>query len=81
MVGIHTYTHTGGPWDIAAIVLVEEAGGIVRAIDGGPFVLHMGKGKSVSKEAKIALSSDDGHILCYGSLPFRAASSSLWQVT
>lgn len=37
--------YTGGPWDIAAIVLVEEAGGVVRSIDGGPFVLHMGKGK------------------------------------
>jgi 3'-phosphoadenosine 5'-phosphosulfate (PAPS) 3'-phosphatase len=37
----------GGPWDVAAgKVLVEEAGGVVRHIDGSQFVLRPGKGQS-----------------------------------
>jgi len=39
----------GGPWDVAAgVILVEEAHGIVRSIHGGPFVLRMGKGAYIA---------------------------------
>lgn len=34
----------GGPWDVGALVLIEEAGGVIRSIDGGPFELKMGQG-------------------------------------
>lgn len=38
----------GGPWDVAAgIVLVKEAGGELRAIDGGGFVFETGRGNLV----------------------------------
>ncbi|GAB5035767.1 inositol monophosphatase [Nannochloropsis oceanica] len=44
----------GGPWDIAAgVVLVKEAGGILRGIDGGEFTFKMGQGDLVCGNAGI----------------------------
>lgn len=38
----------GGPWDIAAgVVLVKESGGVLRGIDGGEFTFKMGQGDLV----------------------------------
>ena len=36
----------GGPWDVCAgVVIVREAGGVCRMVDGGPFELRAGKGQ------------------------------------
>jgi inositol-phosphate phosphatase/L-galactose 1-phosphate phosphatase len=44
----------GGPWDIAAgLVLVREAGGTVRALGGGDFVFSMGQGNLVCGNARL----------------------------
>jgi len=44
----------GGPWDIAAgVVLVKEAGGVLRGIDGGEFVFKMGQGDLVCGNERI----------------------------
>ena len=44
----------GGPWDVAAgIVLVEEAGGIIRDHLGQPFVLKAGKGQVLCGNAAV----------------------------
>ena len=65
----HTYKHR--PWDVAAgIVLVKEAGGELRAIDGGDFVFETGRGTLVCGNKAIV----EGVVECV-----RKADKKMWK--
>jgi inositol-phosphate phosphatase/L-galactose 1-phosphate phosphatase len=52
--GLYFEKGYGGPWDVAAgLLIVREAGGVVRTVDDGPFELLAGKGEVLCGNAAV----------------------------